>query len=555
MTCDEVLLELDALVRRELPAAAAEAVRAHLVGCQACRAEAAFVERLDRDLAATRPAPPAIDPARLADRALGAARATPPRRARSDRVRRGRLAPAAAVGPRGLAPALALAASVAVAVGASAWLALRSTPSAPPPDVVRVDPAPREVATEAPRPAPRDVTPAAPRPAPQPPPDVPPEVPATPEPAPAGPAPADEPAPPAVTEAVTPAPGPAPGREPGPTTAPRVEAEEAPALAGVLLAARGRAEASTDGGRTWSLVRAGDPLAPGARLRAPRGDGGVVAVIAPGGPPVAAAAATGARVLLAPGAEVALAGDVVRVAAGSVYVQAEARVVVAAANVRVPVERADAEVELARGGGQVRVWARAGEVRVGDVRLTQGQQVTIDDRGRMGRVRQDAEGPPRWAVVAGTPRQVIYHEPLDHWERVGARRLGRALQGVVAGEAPDDDPRARQVMFGKSQAEGGLFRAQAGARLRVKLRVARPTTVTVQVMDHSIPDNVHADLQVARAGLWTEVDVALERLDDNAKQGRRVSPGDLLGYVTVRAAADGAGPVDLEVDEITAYVP
>ena len=122
-------------------------------------------------------------------------------------------------------------------------------------------------------------------------------------------------------------------------------------------------------------------------------------------------------------------------------------------------------------------------------------------------------------------------------------------------EAPDDDPTARQVMFGKSQPEGGLFHAEAGARLRVRYRLARPTRLTLQLMDHSIPDNVHTEVEATRAGLWSELDVAIERLDDNARQGRRVAPGDLIGYVTLRAAADAQGPVDVEVDEVTVYVP
>jgi hypothetical protein len=537
MTCDEVLLELDGHARGELPAARAARVREHLAGCAGCREEAAFAARLAGALAETRPAAPAVDPDALTARVLETSRA-----GRVARRARPRAAPAS-----GLAPAFALAASVALVVGLGAWAGLRERGPAPAQDVAARDRAPEvepgpsvtpgtgaeRVEPRVDEPPPALVEPSGP----------PPPSPTTPLP--------EQPA--AVVDVPTPEASDAPDAPDAlDVTETRVPRGATPrGLAGVVLAARGRAEASSDGGRTWSDVAAGAALAPGARVRVGRG-GGLLAALAEATdePEVG-----GARVALSADAEVSFAeAGAVRLEAGACFAQLDRRVAIVAGGTRVDAGAADVEVRLAR-TGRVAVCVSQGVATLSNgVTLRAGQQVEVDPRGRVGRPRRGPERAPAWSAEASAPRRVLLHEALDDWARTGARRVGRARgDGTVEGEAPAAGASARQVSFGKSEAEGGLVHVTADARLRLRYRVARTTALRVQVMDHTLNDNVHVVTRAPRAGVWTVLDVRLDRLADNAKRGRRVSSGDLIGYVTLEAEADAEGPVTLEVDEVTIF--
>ena len=254
-----------------------------------------------------------------------------------------------------------------------------------------------------------------------------------------------------------------------------------------------------------------------------------------GAPGAAGQAARAARVVLGPQSTLRLGSEGgPELMRGSALVEAEGSLVIAAGAVRVEVTGGDAFLSARRSG--LEVAALGGEVRLRapqDLPILPGSQLLIEVSGRVRGPRVEAAKLPRW--TAGPPASAAraLSEDFATWPQPYARTRGASVPGGHL--RAELNGAEAEVWFGRSEAEGGLARVPAAGRIRLRYRVAQPTRLTLQLTDHTQGDNFNRSFETARVGLWTSADFALSALDDNAKQGKRIATGDLLGYVALRA--------------------
>jgi len=540
MTCDEVQADFDELLNATLPTSREAELRAHLDTCSGCRSELRFAEDLQSGLAATR----ASDEERSASDAAAATRvlsalahhtggAPPVRRAPR---RKGRARPEGASS----APIWGALVVVACVVGLGALVVSKSQTSGPQPTESRRAPlaTPSQDVTPSQTPAAKGTpTPATtPTPSPR----------ETPRPSPtprASPSPSPrpfqnqtpQPSQPSETPEPSALPSPAATPSPGGTGLPGETGERELPAPGEVLAGRisevvGRAYALREGKRRQLVP--GDSLRPGEALEV--GSKGVVAC--------SLASAQGAplgQVLIGPKSTLSLARlGGLALTRGSAWIEAEGTLHVTAPNKSsapesaVEVRRGDALLTRRRGGLQVD--ALAGEVRLLAPELLEipiASQLYVDVRGSFRPPRRQAFRAPRWSNPR-PPVSGVFVERFQTWPQPYPRTRGSALaKGRVRAQAYQG---AEEIWFGRSAVEGGLTRVRRGL-LRLRFRVAKPTRLTLQVMNHTQNDNFNASRETQRAGLWTQAEFFLGDLADNAKQGKRITSGDLLGYVTLRA--------------------
>jgi hypothetical protein len=209
---------------------------------------------------------------------------------------------------------------------------------------------------------------------------------------------------------------------------------------------------------------------------------------------------------------------------------------------------ADAEVALDRRGDlALRVHQGAAELVGSSDRqeLVAGERGGQRANGRLARKRAFKRKPPRW-LAKNAPRTVLFREafltdPTSRYDELEGRPVAGGLVSV-GGAA---------LRLGRSTPNGGLFSYQAGATVRLRVRLSAPARVRVQLTNLTQKDNFHGRSSLLRAGVWSEVDVLLDALVDNAREGKRIAPQDLLGYLSLRA--DDAS-VSVELASIAATV-
>lgn len=530
MTCDEVQADFDELLAATLSAAREAELREHFSTCVACRQELRFAEDLQDSLVATRPTDEERSAAHdeaAADVLAGiAARAGSPAPTRAPKARKGRLRSEAGSS----APVWgALAVVVAMALG-GAFVASRSgTPEPTPNASPLASPSPTPEASAGPSPS-RSPSPSAtltPTPSPS-------QIPSpTPSPTPlVRPSPSESPEPVPSLSPAPEAPMPAPSASPASGTDERGLPGPGEVLAGRVGEVVGRAYVVREGKRL--PLSAGDEVQPGEALEL----GSKALVMCA----LRSADAKGqARILIGPKSTFSLgqAGGAI-LTRGSVWVEAEAALRVAAPSEGKPgsvveVRRGDALLTRKRGGLQVD--AVAGAVRLVAPRVLEvplGSQLFVDVSGAARAPRVRAFRAPRWTQ----PRPASAGQFLERfltWPKPYPRTRGQALPIGVRAEPYQG---AEEVSFGRSEVEGGLTRVSQRGVLRLRVRVALPTTLTLQVMNHTQVDNFNATQKTQRSGLWTSLEFKLSDLKDNAKQGKQFAAGDLLGYVTLRAAPE-----------------
>ncbi len=127
--------------------------------------------------------------------------------------------------------------------------------------------------------------------------------------------------------------------------------------------------------------------------------------------------------------------------------------------------------------------------------------------------------------------------------------LGERDGGVLrGGTTARKGPTTKIVCLGTGERRG-IAGHEPGLRLRVRYRLSRAVPLGVQVTETGHGRSFQAAVAAPRAGLWTELDLDLDRFVDEAREGRALAPGDRLDLVTVSAHGDDAGVV-LEVSDV-----
>lgn len=558
--CEAVRAELEEHLRGRLEPLVDRGVRAHLAECPGCRERAARLRPLLAGLEAWAAEgaggdEPAFDPDALAERVLGLdARRGTGRTSRSGPRPARRARREVSGNALGLGVALLLLGGAGLVV----WRREQATHEPPPP----APPRPPQASPSPPAPAPPVEAPVESPPVESPPAESPPRAaelhPAEPAPSPEdgtpGPAePALEavPAPeePAVTAQAPPARPPAPAEPPlAPSPAPPAAPDVAPGPAAgprlVCLVGRGHGAGrvlGTGGGET--AAEAGALLAPGDVLAVQRGT--LVLCVRPPELELPASLSAGTRLVLPRGARLRVDEQGLRLEAGECWAQVAGRLTLAAGPAGGPsgpgsLLLQDGDAHLAVGKREVQAQAWGGQVRFlaasGEVALEPGQRLEVDAEGRAGAPRRVRGEPPPWRLDPPDPAKVLFQEDC--------RGQGpRALLGLVGVPGPDGlagAPRAevsgsRVVCLGRGP---GLLRFAPGARWRVAYRVAEAVPLTFQVSDLKRMRNLNAVLPHPRVGLWTEVEVDLERLAA-AAPGGPLEAGDALDFFTVEAGIPG----------------
>ena len=534
--CEQVRLELEAHLRGRLDPDVDAHVRAHLSGCQACSRAAARLAPLVDALEETRRASEqAFDPQALASRVLARSRAADPAPPR-----------------RGPGSGAALLGAGFVLLGATALVLLRASTTRPAPP-----PGPTAPPTRALPAPPRDATPPpgaphAPAPPDEPaPPEQPaqPEQPALPQPQPAAPQPAatDPPLEAPVPDAPSPGSGESvPEEEPpvvaqGPDPAsppvapPPPDAPVAPAAARLACrVSRARGAGQISQGAGDEAARPGDPLPPGATLSVERGALELTLVAA--ADELERGLTAGSRLVLPRGARVRLEPAGLRLLAGECWIEAAGALSLQAGQAEVRLQDADLHLRAGRRDLQAQVWAGRARLLVAaaEVELVAAQEVALDPQGR-GAPRRARGSPPAWRAPGPDPARVLFHEPCRGL-------VARAWGGLVGAPGPEAIEAAARAELGGVRVAclgkgGGLARFVPGARARFSYRVAEAVPLAFSVTDLRRQRNLTATLAAPRVGVWTTVELDLERLAHAS--GAALEPGDPLDFLAAQAGTPG----------------
>jgi hypothetical protein len=527
--CAEVQVELDSYVREDLDRKVASAVRAHVAGCESCSAELEAVTAMARGLAALPPEP--VDADAFAEKVLA-------------RARRGASGRRPAVPGGGNRLGLAAIALALVAGGAAVVVTVRTPPPEPVP-VTATPPATPPVAPPAPAPPPAAApAPAEPPVEPTPPPEtapVPSAPPETPGDLTRGPTPPSEPP-------ATPAP-----------TPPELAGPVAPAPVWTVSRGDARVHRAGSAATAWEPLALGGALRPGDQAQAQQG--ALELTLASAAPAPDAAGVLGFdRLLLGPGSRATLApGEktAARVDAGEVFASSAAPLVLAVGSTTISAE-GDLGLALAKGGA-LDVVAYAGRARVENgaqrLDLKEGQRVSVDKAGKVGRIAAAPAEAPRWLVAqrALDPSRVLAAFKAASAADPGPRLLvGDRDGGSIRGKTPPGKPeRTKAVCVGRGE-PAGIATYEPGLRLRVRYRLGTAAPLGLQLVDMTHARNFQAVVAAPRVGLWTEVDFDLDRLVDEERSGRTLGAGDRLDLVTISAHGEDASLV-LEVSDVVIY--
>lgn len=342
---------------------------------------------------------------------------------------------------------------------------------------------------------------------------------------------------------------------------------------------RGRALVQLPDG-TWDPLAAGKELRAGQRVRV-EGKGTLELLSTS---PDRALLHGADRIVLGPRAAAKLApkGADLELSEGQCFAFSAGGYVILAGRARLELGDSDASCELRR-GGRVELANHGGVAEVvlpqQRLELAAGEAARVDAQGallkrtttrRRPRYLEDHEALGevelvfledfrRWkeqgsgARLIPTQRQQALYD--DEWLAPAQGRAART-QGIVLGlpgphlagreaELVARGTAPKEVRLGRPTASGGLLKLAPRARLRISYRLSRARRV---VLEPRISGVEKERLVVpGRGGLWTEVELALDRL-------RGFSAGTPLTYFSFLAGEEGE-ELQLEVRRILVYVP